>query len=106
MTVTKIRVKTASIELEYEGSEDFLKTERATLLDTSSLGHRKTGSAADSINSPNRDGARSTRSIAAVLDVKTGSDLALAAAAQLVLLRANDSFRRQELLDEMKTATG
>jgi hypothetical protein len=107
MTATKIRIKTLGLELDYEGSEEFFKKELLKLLDVagSSPGGRKASTPAEPLILPS-DGSRSTRSIAAALDVKTGSDLVLAAAAQLVLFRGSESMRRQALLDEMKTATG
>jgi DNA-directed RNA polymerase delta subunit len=47
-----------------------------------------------------------TGSIAAKLNAKTGSEVALAAAAYLSLVQRKPTFTRQELLDAMKTASG
>lgn len=108
-STTKLRIKTASFELDYEGSEEFLKNELlkhieiATAAPTSARGNivLRDGDGGRAL-----DSALSLRSVAAKLEVKTGSDLLYAAAGRLVLFGGNDRARRQELLDEMKTATG
>ena len=46
-----------------------------------------------------------TRTIAARIGCKKGTDLAIAAAAQLTLFQGFETFTRQQLLDEMKQAT-
>ena len=46
-----------------------------------------------------------TNTIAAKLDVKTGTDLALAACAHLALVKGADTFTRANILGEMKLAS-
>jgi ABC-type transporter MlaC component len=47
----------------------------------------------------------STNSIAAKLGVKSGSNLLMAAAAHLALVKSASTFTRQQILHEMKTAS-
>ena len=111
---SKIRIKMGAIEVEYEGSEEFLKTELPELLtavselynkakETEQEGEEETGTAA---GGPHSGGSTlgTTTSIAAKLKSDSGPDLALAAAARLVLGLKQDSFTRQELLKEMQSA--
>jgi hypothetical protein len=46
----------------------------------------------------------STNTIASIIDAKTGSDLALAAIAQIQLVQKKASAQRRDILDEMKGA--
>ena len=138
---TRIRVRKGDTEVEYEGSEQFLKTELASLLRAASSfpsgARRQTPPSAD--GGAGRDetadgkaagGKRAGRKtpvpvadvdeataggdeaapgsgaadIAARIGCKHGTDLVLAAAAQLNLRAARKTFSRAALLDEMKTA--
>ena len=47
-----------------------------------------------------------TKTIAARLNAKTGTDLAMAAIAYLAIFAGRNEFTRQEILSEMKSATG
>jgi len=115
--MSKIRIKIDEVEVEYEGSDSFLKDELPALLDkVYALAGAQPASA--SKKHPNKDADNSggkkntangsvgtTSSIAADFSAKTGPDLALAAGARLAIGLGRDSFTRDDLLTEMKSAT-
>lgn len=116
MTTAKMRIKMGPIEIDYEGSEDFLKQELPAILTAVSSLHKESGLVENSPPGANSgNGAAgsnqtapigmSVTTISAKLGVKSGADLALAAAARLTR-GGSSSFSRQQLLDEMKAATG
>jgi hypothetical protein len=122
MTTSKIKIKLGAIEVEYEGSESFLKEELPQLLSAVSDLYTKSRSALDTSasepnaqsnslggsNSSSGDKAKfqaTTGSIAAKLNCKSGPDLVMAAAARLTLVLDVPTFARQKIIDEMKTAT-
>jgi len=121
-----IKLKLGSLELESEGPEEFLKAEVPNFLKlaletykevpahTTALQHSPNAHAhpinshAHSING--NGGAipgfqSTTENIAVKLDVKSAPDLIVAAAARLAFVQGKDTFTRDELLGEMKTAT-
>ncbi len=121
---SKIRIKLGEIEVDYEGSEEFLKNELPGLLsaladlrrassDTNNsrsadnqANPNATQTAAQSSTTPTGElPTLTTGSIAARLQVSSGPDLAIAAAARFNLIAKRDTFTRQELLTEMKTAS-
>lgn len=111
---SKLRIKIGEVEIEYEGSEDFLKQELPQLLKTAMDLHKASGASANktspaSNNAGNGAGgdipALTTTSIAAKIGAKYGSDLLLAAAANFALVKKKEPFTRQELLKEMQSAT-
>ena len=105
-----------SIEVDYEGSEDFLREELPDLLAAVSelyqakerIG-RNESSTSDS--EEEQDGAgpdevsRTTRTIAAKLGVSSGPELILAAAARRSFVLGKHSSTRRDLLEEMQTAS-
>jgi len=110
---SKIRIKLGPIEVEYEGSEAFMKKELPSLIKTIT----ELSLSADIDKDENKQGESgktednkklqlSTNSIAAKLSCSRGPDLVLAAAAHLTLAKKHDVFTRQQMLDEMKTASG
>lgn len=110
---SKIRIKMGPIEIEFEGSEDFLKSELPTLIANVSALYQSADIPEDDATSgtapPSSQGSDlqlSTNSIAAKLHCKSGPELAVAAAAHLTLVAGKQVFTRKELLDEMKTASG
>jgi hypothetical protein len=114
MAESKIRIKLGHIEVEYEGSETFLKDELSNLISTLSELKLSTILSHDiddvvSTNKEVRNKAErielSTNSIAAKLGVKTGPELAVAAAAHLTFVKEMKVFSRSELMKEMRTAT-
>ncbi|PLZ01956.1 hypothetical protein CY652_13070 [Burkholderia sp. WAC0059] len=121
VTTSKIRIKLGAIEVEYEGSETFLKEELPALLSAvSDLYQRSQADGASDSDLPKAtnpstlngsEGLKheplqgTTNTIAARLQVKKGPDLVLAAAARLALVQNLQLFSRQQVLDEMKSAT-
>jgi hypothetical protein len=111
----KIRIKMGTIEVEYEGSEDFLKGELLSLLSELLRLQKESATILGKPFSPPSDGdgeakppqgiQATTTTIAAKLACKSGPDLIIAAALRLTLT-GSKTFSRQTLLDEMKTASG
>jgi hypothetical protein len=112
-----MRIKMGPIEIEYEGSEDFLKQELTDLLSAVSKLYQDSGlpegeptaepaeaAVATGVQS-SRTSAMTVTTIAAKLGAKSGADLILAAGASLTRV-GSETFARQKLLDEMKKATG
>jgi len=115
MTTSKIRIKMGPIEVEYEGSENFLKEELSEILASVSKLYREssdttaaqnTGSNAASADGETGRVVGTTATIAARLKVKSAPELLMAAAAHLSLVVGKSEFTRQELLEQMKGATG
>lgn len=114
----KIRIKIGAIEIDYEGSESFLKQELPDLLSAVSKLHEAIGlplkqpfdNGASSKTGGNETSnlaknAMSVTTIAAKIGAKSGSELLLAAGARLSR-SGSLTFTRQALLDEMKLAAG
>ncbi len=111
---SKIKIRLGPIEVEYEGSESFLKGELPDLIRTISDLYRTANlNNRDEDNAGNGDenGVNnsplklSTNSIAAKLRVTSGPELAVAAAAHLTFVRGSEVFSRQNLLKEMQNAS-
>lgn len=109
---SKIRIRIGSVEIDYEGSEAFLKNDLLEML------HQVLELKRDSADPfeedgfakpPQKDGVHklqlSTNSISAKLNVKSGTDLAVAAAAHLTFVKSQKVFSRQDILKEMKSAS-
>lgn len=110
---SKIRIKMGAVEVEFEGSEDFLKKELPDLLSTISKLHgERVGGEVLAQADPAHVGSGSvvpkmtTKNVAAKLKAKSCTELALAAAAKLTLVDRKSPFSRKDLLGEMKTADG
>ena len=114
--LSRFRVKMGLMEIECEGTEEFLKSEVPTLLQTVTELYRSAPVAPSGTDdaeenpsdySPPSNGiAGTTRALASRLGVKTEAELAQAAAAKLDLVDGLSTFSRKQLLDEMKSATG
>lgn len=114
--LAKIRLKIGQLEVEYEGRESFLRDDIFSLM-KKLIGfyseHKASIPAAPLPAKTNSTGSEeplsdldhSTNTIAAHLDVKKGSDLVIAAAAHLGLVKKQDTFKRHEINNEMKGAT-
>jgi len=112
---SKLRIRIGDVEIDYEGTEEFLKLELPQLLKTAMELHKASGAvpASGTANggasgsSAGKGGVASftTGSIAARLGAKSGSDLLTAAAAHLALVKRKEPFTRQQLLTEMQSAT-
>lgn len=109
----KIRIKLGPIEVEYEGSEKFLKEELPDLIRTVSDLYKASsvklgggpGNDSQIQEKPTEACSLSTADIAAKLSCNSGPELVLAAAARLALGKGMSTFSRQTLIEEMKTAT-
>ena len=110
---SKIRIKMGDVEVEYEGSEEFLRDELKSLLSAVLDLHKEHGNSvlSDDLSTKREKGVGSsnnftgtTNTVAAKLSSSSGTDLVIAAAAQLCLVSGNDSFNRATLLKEMQTA--
>ena len=114
---SKIKIKMGPIEIEYEGSEEFLKEELPALLEAVSDLYNKSApqiaaqentvsNSPEAPTTPTTGGVQGTTStLAAKLGGSSGPDLAMTAAARLTFVLSRETFSRKELLDEMKTAT-
>jgi len=113
---SKLRIRIGEVEIDYEGTEEFLKQELPQLLKTAMELHNAAGSALGGDSDGKRKAGAgaggsknvaslTTGSIAAKIGAKSGSDLLLAAAGHLVLVKKIEPFSRAELLSEMKGAT-
>lgn len=117
MTLSKIKIKLGAIEVEYEGSEVFLKEELPQLLTAVSALYEKSNISLGALPADQSPGLNdvslpnpskleaTTGSIAAKLGSKSGPDLVMAAAARLTLVLEMQTFARQKIIDEMKTAS-
>lgn len=115
MSTSKIRIKMGDIEVEYEGTESFLRDELPELLTAVSKLYHDSASSVTEVRSPetkSKAGVKNklegtTGTIAAKLacGVGVGKDLITAAAARLAFVLEKDSYTRAELLKEAKTAT-
>ena len=115
--MTKIRIKLGDLEVEAEGEEQFIKEELLGIVSAAAKLHgaspnlRGAGNGLpDRHNSAGRSGdpqslKLTTSSIAAKLGAKSGSDLVLAASAQLAFVQNKTSFSRKDILAEAKTAS-
>ena len=106
---SKIRIKVGQVEVEFEGSEAFLKKELLDIVAKVSEIHGVNGKSNDPAitrGDARRSGAvnLSTASIAAKAGCSGGQDLVLAAAAQLTFSQDADTFTRQQVLGQMKSA--
>ncbi|UTW47719.1 hypothetical protein [Bacterioplanoides sp. SCSIO 12839] len=116
---SKIKIKMGPIEIEYEGSEAFLKEELPALLSAVSDLYKESGvteapTAQEPVAAPVQNSSvdasssalqATTGSIAAQLGVKSGPDLILAAAARMTFSLGMDTFSRSQITEEMKTAS-
>ncbi len=107
---TKLRLKMGSIELEYEGEERFLKEELPNLLgsvkelgDLMAVGNEVSSTNGKSI-ADSTNNRLSTSVIASKLNCKQGADLIEAAAFYLIGVLKKETFTRDELIREMRSA--
>lgn len=99
----KIRVKAGEVEIEYEGPEELLKQVLPDII-KEIPGLIKQSPSPATVKSPTEMQA-TTASLAARFQAKSGTDLIMAAAAHLSLVKKKESFSREELLDQMKSAS-
>ncbi|HMS82931.1 MAG TPA: hypothetical protein PKD12_04715 [Nitrospira sp.] len=116
---TKFHIKMGLVEVDYDGSEEFLKAELPALLTAVSDLYKQSGlhnererlnnvgEASEEDELDNGSGLKmSTTTIAGKLSVQSGSDLTLAAGIKLGVVHGQGTFTRKEILKEMQSATG
>ncbi|KGI78839.1 hypothetical protein [Oleiagrimonas soli] len=114
---SKIRIKMGAIEVEYEGSEEFLKKELPELLRGVLELHRESGESVNDDRGQGESGDNmgrevekesftgTTNTVAAKLSASSGTDLIVAAASRITLVLGKDKISRAELLKEMQDAS-
>lgn len=113
MEHSKIKIKVGQIEVEFEGSEEFIKNELVQMVEAISGMHiaKLPPATPPSQNPANSEtfsnGAKGwgVTTYAANLKVQTGTDLIIATCAYITLENGKGTFSRKEVLDEMKEAT-
>ena len=106
----KVRIKVGQFEIDYEGDEKFLEKDLVDLVTQIAdvfKDREKILAEKSSATSSGRmfDDTLTTNTIATKMDVKSGSDLALAASGYLALVARKDTFLRNEIVEQMKEAT-
>ena len=111
---SKVRIKAGSIEVEFEGSEEYMKDELPSLIELLySLSPDDSPSEengdTESVEAPTDESKQkiqmTTNTIASKLRVKSGNDLVIAACAHLTFVKGVDTFSRSNILAEMKLAS-
>lgn len=116
--ISKINLKLGSLEIDFEGTEEYIRNDLPSLLGlmceyftlerNSANSETSFEEAEELLATPDPTNQRvqmTTNAIAARLDVKTGSDLVLAACAHLCLVKGAETFERKNILAEMQTAS-
>lgn len=107
--MARIRIKASSLEIEYEGEQDFIENRLLDLAEAlSSLNPPTQNPGSDYRQQSLPELASrelSTNTLAQLISSKTGSDLALSAIAKINLIKRNATATRSDILDEMKEAT-
>jgi hypothetical protein len=116
MSETKISIRAGGLEIEYTGESTFLASgllnlirDVAELKTLFAVSHSPNQSPSAEPHPPSNNGqstSRSTHTIATLLNVNTGPELIIAAAAHITFTQGKDKFTRKDLLAEMKTAPG
>ena len=105
--MSRISVRLGELEIEYEGEQEFISDGLLNFAKefVAATGEHVVASSAGGLRGARKNAVSlSTSSIAQKLGSKTGSDLAVAAAAHLVLVKKLDQFSHTELLAEMRGA--
>lgn len=114
---SKIRIKMGAIEVEYEGSEAFLREELPAFLTAVSDLYAKSGAVAQQSLGEGQAAAQTphgkqtptlemtTASIASKLGVSSGPQLVMAAAAHLRFVKGLEKFPRKQLSEQMRSAS-
>jgi hypothetical protein len=110
---SKIRIKVGTTEIEFEGSEDYMRDELPGLVEllneiapaTENGEEEEAEILPESVDQSKKKLQMTTNTIATKMDAKSGADLALAACAHLCLVKGQDSYKRSNILGEMKLAT-
>ena len=111
--MSKLRIKVGPIELDYDGTDEFIKNDLLGLI--SSLAELAAKSGLEEEDKETEDAPKkktgkgklvqlTTGSIASHLKVASGPDLVVAACAHLAFAKGLATFKRDEILTQMKTA--
>lgn len=106
--MSKIRISLGALEIEYEGDQAFIEERLLDFVSSASelMDLRQaTGVSGASVAQSDYNNDLSTNTIAQIISVKTGSELALAAIAKINLVKKQPAARRQDILDEMREAS-
>lgn len=113
-SMSKIKLKVGSVEIDFEGSEEYIKGQLPALVELLCANapndeEEETASNND-VLPPSGDSSKqklemTTNTIATKLNVKSGADLIIAACAHLCLVKGHDTFSRKNVLAEMQTAS-
>lgn len=109
---SKVKIKAGAIEIEFEGSEEYMKDELPALVELlCSIGpvsedqkEEESQEVPASTDLSKQKLQLTTNSIAAKLNVKKGGELVLAACAHLTLVNGAATFSRSNIHAEMKLA--
>ncbi len=109
----KLKLKLGDLEVEFDGSEDFVRKDLVKLAQDFSKTGVPVASARPSNGKPQSattngplDQTLTTTAIAKKLSCKTLQDLIQSAVAYLALVRGQESFSKDEIWENMKAATG
>lgn len=109
--MSKIRIRSGSLEVEYEGTDQFISEQLTTLvgkfLDATKLAPKSSFAEErkDQVQSPAHLPGMSINSTVARLKVKSGRDMLIAAAAHLCLVQGKEQFSKEELFELAKAST-
>ena len=113
----RIRIRVGPVEVEYEGDEEFIREEFPKIITNVSRLVKTTGHELLAESGTLQEAARknleairaqvteTTAAIAQQLDVASGPELVKAAALNLMHSKHLESFNRDQLIEEMKSAT-
>lgn len=110
---SKVRIKAGSVEVEFEGSEEYMKDELPALVELlySLSPADNSGEEEESVelqataDTSKQKLQMTTNTIAAKLNAKKAGDLILAACGHLALVKGATTYSRSNILAEMKLAT-
>lgn len=109
---SRIKIKMGPVEVEYEGTETFLKDELLDMVKAVSELYRELGGKIQETGSGAGGGERTggsytgtTNQVATKLGISKGADLIAAAGAKIHFVDGKERFSRNELLEEAKTAS-
>jgi hypothetical protein len=110
---SKVRIKAGSVEVEFEGSEEYMKDELPTLVELlyslspadDSDEEEESVELQATVDTSKQKLQMTTNTIAAKLNAKKAGDLILAACGHLALVKGATTYSRSNILAEMKLAT-
>lgn len=110
---SKVKIKAGSIEVDFEGSEEYMKDELPALIELlfslsppDDLTDEEESVELQAATDTSKQKLQmTTNTIAAKLNAKKGGDLIIAACAHLALVKGADKYTRSNILAEMKLAT-